>query len=983
MEALSAQPLRDLDSVVSSVEEACAVGRALSEKERGRLEHLAVDRPAFGVVHEELASLRSFGHRLWTALATEGAAALAGAQEAQLRQLACELYAAGSSRYEPCLDERAMAAAQWALAGRAWAMVDADEEAAKCFDAASQPWARAAVPGGGGAENDAAKLAEAACQAQLWLGTSHFRRGAAEEAFQALSTARDAMGSSKDVEDIMLDDLLRACYEQAHAHRGAGNPRPAVELLTLAVAALPSTTALRDANGPGAAPDAPLSSRLMRQLALCYAELQDREAALLHARQAVAVAPFLEGQHRSLSLQVLLRILCRYPFADATQTGAEEEEVQRVAMSLMSQHEAKVEDCLAACDLLLQQHKGREAVVDACLRALGARVQGDAGARCELLLFKLRLAAKRVEASLQSDAQAAAAARKRLDEVVAEAEALKGEAAGRPERASKAVAGALYDLGNAACDAGRNDLAVDWLQRAVPFVASATEAASCWVTAAVCLRRLGRAEEARDFAGRALALDPSHLHAALLLLVSLAERGKDSRDATEELHGLLERVHAHPAFGLEHAAMVAQALLQHPDGGLALAGLEALARRMVRGADEDGEESMGKNGLDGLKVAHELLAKGEALGRPEGELLRHLALASELLAARRAQVALELREGGGAGADDLRGIVNAVWSRGQALGRGGRWSACAAVFEALQKLLEQLDSVDLCEVLEPRAWCLTMIASARVQCVKELAGRPQERGELCQQALQCLDRAHQLCRRASRPAQTAGAGGIGAEAAAGSALSGMPPGSSTLSRIFMVLVLLEFEVRCLEGDSEAQLRHFVDASSSQEAVGVKSLLAMSKIAGATLSRRLAIHCLQRYLRVFIGARGVVDFSQCAAAYREMIVLHASRNESFSVYEGILHLLSGDGGGGGVSAVAAAAEVVGGCSAPSSYPQEEIAWLVATAWNNGAHFYRLQQYRWGERWMGKSLALARFCPPGSFPEDQMSGSYNECRKFCGD
>jgi len=120
----------------------------------------------------------------------------------------------------------------------------------------------------------------------------------------------------------------------------------------------------------------------------------------------------------------------------------------------------------------------------------------------------------------------------------------------------------------------------------------------------------------------------------------------------------------------------------------------------------------------------------------------------------------------------------------------------------------------------------------------------------------------------------------------------------------------------------------------------------------------------------------VDFSQCAAAYREMIVLHSSRNESFSVYEGILHLLSGDGSGGGAAAA-------GACGAPPSYPQEEIAWLVATAWNNGAHFYRLQQYRWCERWMGKSLALAKFCPLGSFPEEKMLTSYAECRKFCGD
>jgi len=914
-------------------------------------------------------------------MAAEGAPALTGPVEAKLRQLACDFYAAGcGGKYQPCLDERAMAAAQWALAGRAWSLIDAYEEAVKCFDAAMQPWASASVPGSQDAEQEAAQLAEAACQAQLWLSAHHFRRDAHEEAFQALSTARDALSALRNgEEDIMLDDLLKSCYEQALAHRGAGNSRLAVELLMLAVAALPSTAAVPGVAAPTLARDAPLKARLMRQLALCYAELQDRGAALAYAREAVATAPFLSGQHRALSLQVLLRILCGYSCTDAPCAGAEEEEVQRMAMSLMSQPEAGAEDCLAICSLLLER-EGREAAVDSCLGALGARIKGDVGACCQLLLFKLRLAAKSAEATLHSEEKDAAAALARLDEVVAEAKALGGEGSELPGQVFRAVASALCDLRCAASDAGRDDLAVRWLQQAVPFAASPAEAANFWVTAAVCLRRAGRTEEVCDFAGKALALDPSHLQAGLLQLVSLAEQGEDSQASPSELRGLLERLHAHPALDLSHAALAAKALLQHPDEGLALAGLEALARRMARGGDEAGEaqESAARVGLDGLKVARELLARSAAPARPEGELLRHLALATELLAARRAVVALELQEGGGPGADDLRGIVNATWSRGQALGQADQWDACAGVFEALQRLLEQLDSVDSREVLEPRAWCLAMIASSRLQCVKELPGRPRERGELCEQALQCLERAHQLCRRAERPPQ-----GEGREAAAvDSSLRGALQGS-TLGRLFMVLVLLEFEARCLAGDSEAQLRHFVDGASQQEAVGIKSLLAMSKIAGASSSRRLAIHCLQRYLRVFIGARGAVDFSQCAAAYREMIVLHASRNESFAVYEGILHLLSGDGSGGGVAAAAAVGEAGGGCCAPPSYPQEEIAWLVATAWNNGAHFYRLQQYRWGERWMGKSLALARFCPPGAFPQEEMLLSYKECLKFCGD
>lgn len=193
------------------------------------------------------------------------------------------------------------------------------------------------------------------------------------------------------------------------------------------------------------------------------------------------------------------------------------------------------------------------------------------------------------------------------------------------------------------------------------------------------------------------------------------------------------------------------------------------------------------------------------------------------------------------------------------------------------------------------------------------------------------------------------------------------------SRVFSVLVLVEFEVRCLAGNPESQLTRFVDEASSQEAVGARSLLAMGKIAVAVSSRRVAIHCLQRYLRVFVGARGVADYAQCAPAYREMITLHASRNESFPVYQGILHLLGGGGGGTGICG-----GVTDGIK--THHPQDEVAWLVATAWNNGTHFHRLQQYTWAERWMSKSLALAKFCP-GVFDENEMLAHHAECLKHC--
>jgi len=190
-------------------------------------------------------------------------------------------------------------------------------------------------------------------------------------------------------------------------------------------------------------------------------------------------------------------------------------------------------------------------------------------------------------------------------------------------------------------------------------------------------------------------------------------------------------------------------------------------------------------------------------------------------------------------------------------------------------------------------------------------------------------------------------------------------------RLFVVLVLLEFEVRCWSCSSELLLKNFVDQASTQEPMSVESLLAMAKIAAAASNRRLAAYCLHSYLRALVGVRGATNYSQCAVAYRELIALQTSRNESFELYDGILQLLAASAAGIGAAA-----------GDGRAYPKEEIAWLVASAWNNGCHFYRLQQYKWGERWMGKSLALLKHCP-GAFPEEAMTKSYMECLQHCVD
>jgi len=399
----------------------------------------------------------------------------------------------------------------------------------------------------------------------------------------------------------------------------------------------------------------------------------------------------------------------------------------------------------------------------------------------------------------------------------------------------------------------------------------------------------------------------------VLTLVLASDR--DVEMEADDLQELLSRAQRHSAFRASHAACIVQSV-----PSLTYAALESLAEGL-RGAE----------GIDCLRIVCELIVRSE--NESAETLVRHLDSAVMHLSPMRDQIVREVQEASVYQSSVRPGlcvqlfwrILDVAWKRGQAFGRENNWADCGAVLARAGKVLEILEPLE--DVVETRAWLLAMKASTLVQEMKVQDSMV----EVCDLALQSIELAHQLCRR------------------------GAP-------RVFDVLVLLEFEVRCLAGASESQLKRYVDDASAQEVISVRCLLAMAKVASGT-HRRLAIHCLQKFLSLFLAGHNVVDVSPCATAYREMIGLYSSRNETLGVYDGILHLLGGF------------------AAAPATFPEDEIAWLVSTAWNNGAHFYRMQQYKWSERWMGKSISIAKFCP-GRFSEEVMSEAYVECLKRCG-
>eukprot|EP00927_Polykrikos_kofoidii_P022311 TRINITY_DN20864_c0_g1_i1.p1 TRINITY_DN20864_c0_g1~~TRINITY_DN20864_c0_g1_i1.p1 ORF type:complete len:980 (+),score=166.64 TRINITY_DN20864_c0_g1_i1:80-3019(+) len=958
-------------------------------------------------------------------------------------------------------------------------------------------------------------ITEAELQAQLSASEAHFGRAAYAEAFDALAQVHEALASGPSPPSwSWVDQLLRACFEQAAAHRGASNLPLAVELLMLALAA--TTAAARGRNSAGAnggshgdcakkdestvgggndvgmaaavtvgarggdgAVDGMASlpsarARLLRQLALCHSLAGSRGLALICAREAtVFPSDWRDSVDCALSFQVRLRILLetqpeagmqtasrkednapvheardccadsggvaetpRTEVREAAETIGEfglDEETRVVALSLMRQAGASVAVCLASCDLLLRRDN-TEDFVFTCLSELAARldkaiVHGnhDGSAklgRVEVLRFRLRLTSRRVAA--EDPGVASGDTGCRLNDVLVEAERLvtcssETYTCMRQDFASVARE-SLVGLASIARDKGKLLAAALWLRRSVPFLATSAELADCWAACAAYLWHADHRSDARSCAEQALSFDDGHLQAALVALMGRAELPGDA-DAWA-VFDLMERAERHPGFTLEHAACISKALLNHPQQGLVFAGLEVLARCFLKqsvhgvAAEIKHQQDFVDSGVpkelassNGLCIAAELAERAAFHGRPDADMLHYLSLASNLLAEpeRRSRVARGLAEDGKlAGAADVGRIFTVAWARGQALGREGKWASSASVFDALSSFLENFNSVETRSMLESRAWCLALAASAWAQHSKEMVPKDPSsitHAELREKALRCIDGAHQLYRRALRAPASAvvdngvSDGGCGArpgspacesrkakvdgrgipvlaEAQAAAAKDREKDLSCSHPRgqgqIFPALVLLEFEVRCLAGEPEPQLRQFAMEASSQEAVGPKSLLAMSKISLASgAGRSLALLCLQQYLRVSVGAHGTADYTQIASAYREMISLHASRNESYTVYEGILNLL----GGGPESSMKVAA--IGADRVP-----QELAWLVSTAWNNGVHFCCLQQYRWAEKWLSISLALLRFCP-GSFPEEEMRDSYAKCLQRVSD
>ncbi|CEL99915.1 unnamed protein product [Vitrella brassicaformis CCMP3155] len=117
----------------------------------------------------------------------------------------------------------------------------------------------------------------------------------------------------------------------------------------------------------------------------------------------------------------------------------------------------------------------------------------------------------------------------------------------------------------------------------------------------------------------------------------------------------------------------------------------------------------------------------------------------------------------------------------------------------------------------------------------------------------------------------------------------------------------------------------------------------------------------QYLVSSFASSSGPDLAKVAMAYRSLVEIEesrSSRNQTLPIYNELHDRISATGAKG--------------------WPNDELEWFAATAWNNGVYYFRLQNLSFAEKWLSRSRALLTFCPTLSNNyKDKCENLYNTC------
>lgn len=122
----------------------------------------------------------------------------------------------------------------------------------------------------------------------------------------------------------------------------------------------------------------------------------------------------------------------------------------------------------------------------------------------------------------------------------------------------------------------------------------------------------------------------------------------------------------------------------------------------------------------------------------------------------------------------------------------------------------------------------------------------------------------------------------------------------------------------------------------------------------------AMEALTTCLHINTNARSI-NYVTCSALFRQLITLNGGRESAWPLYEQAYKLI----------------EKLGERETESSaFPQIELRWLLAKAWNNGTHKYRLSKHDEAEKWMSLAFKFLQHCPAAKAEsEQQMVAAYS--------
>jgi len=855
--------------------------------------------------------------------------------------------------------DRARAAARHAAEGRAQMATDSSSALAS-FATTHGLWdAHRADATGSAVLSDAeeARLSEAAFRARLWSAELLLQRGerdgvlAQSECLVHLAGAREVLAlCACRGGGWMLGELTRLCCDYAVRLRPGGQASVSVELLSLADAALRQAGASVFSAGK-------LSmnrSRLLRQLALSYIELNIPSSAAASAREAVRLDT-RQSKSRAASLRVLVYVLSHprvFALSGSLPPSAESvDDVRGAALELMAFTSVPVAMRLATCYALTRCSSQLEPVAFECLSALCGHVRGDPLEHREALHFRLTSFAHG-----RGEVLPGSSTEKALCEALVEVENVGGA-----ELAGAAVA-AIARAARSALHAGDAGAAVEWWRRALSLAEGEENRGETGVQLAFCLLRAGRCEDARAAAEDVLDTCTGSLGAVSLLLLDAARRG-----ARGDVDRFFRQAHEHPAFPGRWSSKVGHALCARWGDGEWETALESLLDS-VAGVQRQAAEA-DRCLLDRLRSARARVQLAVALRRPAGEIASFLGAVSKPFL----DVYGAAKEKGEAHAEDAdkgtaiaeaREAARVVCARAGALQDVHAWADCVVLFSAVKRLVECFGA----PVLE-RACCATHLAVALVRCaatVKEEAsvalGSSDVKGEsgldgyVSRSPVEMLRDALALVCETGRQLVSSGE-------------------DAKAVRLTSLLWILEAEVHS-RLENEACTTEFLERTLANTRSSVGScrplLLPMSQAVSldSAHGRSMCIHLLRLYLTLAdadgVGIESVAKpqadgggkmVAYQFVAFRELLGLldtPAAQLPTFISAAGAVCASALDG------ATVSGSKLDDANAEHSCCSEADIVWLIAFAWRTASRLQLLAEHEGTREWAEAGLALVERC-----------------------